>query len=127
MRFIAVGIAVLVLMGCATDARHVKPVLPTKDLYVGLDCIQLEQACNNEAQNLRLYISKQQAKRNSDRHKVVLDFVVFPVFWNLGNTENLENLQLSMGRYEAVCKKMIEQRCNYQCKPIPEIIREKQY
>jgi hypothetical protein len=119
--FIIIFIA-LTLGGCATDPMQVTAIKPSNDIYADRSCNDLIYECKIEMQNVIIYTLRQQIKRDRDAARIG----AIPIFdfWELGDDkDNTTNLQVSMGRYEAACKRNYDLGCGYRCEPVYQIIQ----
>jgi hypothetical protein len=115
----------LLLFSCATNPRKVQPVPPTDNIYANYDCKQLEQACNEKANDIRIYAARQESKSRQDKNKMTLNVLVLPIFWwRLGDNENTAKLQAAMGYYEEASTMAKLQKCDFKPKPLNDILRE---
>jgi hypothetical protein len=126
MKKATVTISVLFLVsfmyGCATPVAELKPTMPDKDIYAGLDCKQLEQVCTEKTNEIRLFAAKQETKEARDSTKMTLNVLLLPVFWGVGDDENTLKLQEAMGCYQEASNKADTLKCDFKRLPLKEIL-----
>jgi hypothetical protein len=121
---IALSILILIsfMYGCATSLDELKPIMPAKDAYAGLDCKQLEQVCTEKTNEIRIFAARQEAKEAKDSTKMALNVLIFPVFWGVGDNENTLKLQEAMGCYQEASNKADTLKCDFKRLPMKEIL-----
>jgi hypothetical protein len=110
--------------GCATPVAELKPTMPAKDIYVDLDCKQLEEVCSEKTNEIRLFAARQETKQSKDSTKMVANVLLMPVFWGVGNDENTAKLQDAMGCYREASDKAESLKCDFKRLPIKEILND---
>jgi hypothetical protein len=108
--------------GCATPVAELKPTMPAKDIYAGLDCKQLEEVCTEKTNEIRLFAARQETKQSKDSTKMVANVLLMPVFWGVGNDENTAKLQDAMGCYQEALDRAESLKCDFKRLPIKDII-----
>jgi hypothetical protein len=121
---IVLSFLVCLVCGCATDIDRIKGISPPEDIYANYDCNQLEKACNDRATDIRVFGARQASKHDRDKGKMVLNILVLPVFWGVGNNDNTSKLQAAMGYYQEAFRKSDMLNCDFKREPLDKIMEE---
>jgi hypothetical protein len=120
----AITVLISFMYGCATPVAKLEPTVPTGDIYAGLNCKQLEAVCDEKTNEIRLLAARQETKQSKDSTKMVANVLLLPVFWGIGDDENTQKLQASMGCYQEAARKAEQLKCDFKVVPIKEILAE---